>query len=192
MNQSDVQILREKTISRYVKALDAGNLDEIGSVLEIAEIDSELDHIISEINLAYAEELELSPISLEAEQVRELLKQHFPSSFGEPQDIPEITVGEVAAHIVASRTAPQAEKETSMKLLRIHIPLPDRLGLPEIRKLGQQFGFAVSERFLKLFREAAIQMSMGRGQAQMAAARRKAPRHRPASGRSGKENNDTK
>ncbi len=189
MNLPDMQTMREKIITRYVKALDTGDLDEIAVVLQITETDSDLDHIISEINLAYAEELEISPISLDAEQVRELLQQHFPSAFRESQDIPVLTVREVAAHLVANRMVTPADKETSLKLMRVHIPLPAWLSLPEIRKLGQQFGFSVSERFLKVFRNAAIQMSMGRGQAQMTAARRKTSRRHPRSDRSDKEKN---
>jgi hypothetical protein len=189
MNQPDVKKMREKTISRYVKALDSSDLDEIAAVLQIAETDSELDRIISEINLVYAEELGLSPVSLAAEKVRDLLQQHFPSSFGEPQGIPAITVSEVAAHLVANRMVTPADKETSLKLLRVQIPLPAWLSLPEIRKLGQQFGFSVSERFLKVFRDAAIQMSMGRGQAQMTAARRKSSRRHPSGDHSDQENN---
>lgn len=189
MNQPDVQMMREKTISRYVKALDAGDLDEIAMVLQIAEKDSGLDRIINEINLAYAEERGLSPISLAAEQIRSLLQQHFPSAYGDAQEIPEITVSEVAAHLVANRLVFSADKETSLNLLRVHVPLPAWLSLPEIRKLAQQFGFGVSERFLKVFRDTAIQMSMGRGQAQMAAARRKTSRRRFGAGRSDKDNN---
>jgi hypothetical protein len=65
--------------------------------------------------------------------------------------------------------------------------------LPEIRKLSQQLSFNVSERFLKLFRDAAIQMSMGRGQAQMAATRRKISRRYPHSGsRPDEGNHDSK
>ncbi|MCL4559885.1 MAG: hypothetical protein M1281_04615 [Chloroflexi bacterium] len=189
MNQPDVKKMREKTISRYVKALDSSDLDEIAAVLQISETDGELDRIISEINVAYAEELGLSPISLAAEQVRDLLQQHFPSAFGEPQEIPAITVSEVAAHLVANRMVAPADKETNLKLLRVHIPLPAWLSLPEIRMLGQQFGFNLSERFLKVFRDAAIQMSMGRGQAQMTAARRKTSRRRAGGDNSDKENN---
>lgn len=192
MNQPYSNAFREQSIARYVRALDSGNLDEIAAVLQIAEGDAELDRIIGEINWAYAEELELSSTSLESAQIRELLHKHFPSAFSESDEIPPLTVSEVAAHLVASRLVPAADQESSLKLLRVHIPLPAWLSLPEIRKFSQQFSFNVSERFLKVFRDAAIQMSMGRGQAQMAATRRKTARRYPRGGtRSKEENHDT-
>lgn len=193
MNQPYSKALLERSIDRYVKALDSGNLNEISAVLQIAEGDAELDRIIEEINSAYAEELGLSSISLESGQIRVLLQEHFPSAFGEaPDEIPPITVSEVAAHLAANRLIPPSDQENSLKLLRIHIPLPSWLSLPEIRKLSQQFGFNVSERFLKVFRDAAIQMSIGRGQAQMAATRRKTSHRYRGSARSNEENHDTK
>lgn len=193
MNQPYSKALLESSIARYVRALDAGNLDEIAAVLQIAEGDAELDRIIEEINWAYAEEMNLSPVSMESEKIRQLLHEHFPSAFMEIEEIPPITIGEVTAHIVANRLVPPSDQESSLKLLRVHIPLPAWLSLPEIRKLSHQLSFNVSERFLKVFRDAAIQMSMGRGQAQMAATRRKTSRRYPRSGaRSNEENHDAK
>jgi hypothetical protein len=192
MNQPDMQTMHEKTISRYVNALDARDLDEIAAVLQITELDSELDRIVTEITLAYAEELGLSPVSLDAEQIRDLLQQHFPSSFDDSQDIPVITVSDVAAHLVAKRLVPSDDKESSLKLIGVHLSLPGRLSLPEIRKLAQEFGFSVSERFLKVFRDAAIQMSMGHGQAQMVAARRKTSNRFSGNYRPDKDKNASK
>jgi hypothetical protein len=95
--------------------------------------------------------------------------------------------------LVANRLVPLSDKESSLKFLNVHQALPDWLSLPEIRKLIEKFGYKVSDRFLKAFREAAIQMSMGRGEAQMAATRRKISRHYPSRGTHGnEENNDSK
>lgn len=193
MNQQNSNALLERSIARYVRALDAGNLDEIAAVLEIAEGNAELDRIIGEINWSYAEELGLSAATLESEQVRDLLHEHFPSAFDETDEIPPLTVGEVAAHLVANRQVSPAEQENILKLLRVHMPLPTWLSLPEIRKLSQQLSVSLSDRLLKAFREAAIQMSMGRGQAQMAATRRKSYRRYPRKdAHSNEGENDTK
>ncbi len=54
-------ILREKLIYRYVQAMDQGDVEEIAIVLEAALNDSELDRIITEIDLAYQEEELLTP-----------------------------------------------------------------------------------------------------------------------------------
>jgi hypothetical protein len=173
MKQPNSRAFLERSIDAYIRALDSGDLDEIAAVLQVAEKDEELDKIIEEVNLAYAEEMELSSAHLESAQIRTLLQEHFPSAFGQFDENPPITVSEVAAHLVANRLVPSSDQESNLKLLSIHHILPDWLSLPEVRRFIQQFGFKGSERFLKAFRDAAIQMSMGRGQAQMAATRRK-------------------
>lgn len=188
MNQPNSKAQIERSITRYVRALDASNLDEIAEVLQIAEEDAELDRIIGEINEAYAEEIGLSVNSLDSEKVRKLLQENFLSVFSESIEISPITVGEVTAHLIANQLVPPADQENSLKLLHINIPLPKWLSLPEIRSLSHQLSLNVSERFLKAFRDAAIQMSMGRGQAQMTAARRKTS-CRPGNDRSNEENN---
>lgn len=188
MNQPNSKAQIERSITRYVRALDASNLDEIAEVLQIAEEDAELDRIIGEINWAYADEIGLSVNSVDSEKVRKLLQENFLSVFSESIEISPITVGEVTAHLIANQLVPPADQENSLKLLHINIPLPKWLSLPEIRSLSHQLSLNVSERFLKVFRDAAIQMSMGRGQAQMTAARRKTS-CRPGNDRSNEENN---
>ncbi len=47
---------REKAIHRYIQALDKGDMDGVSEVLDAALSDSELERIITEINLAYHEE----------------------------------------------------------------------------------------------------------------------------------------
>ena len=193
MNQPYSRASLESSIDRYIRALDSGDLDEIAKVLQIAEKNEELDHIIEEVNWAYAEEMRLSSISLESSQIRTLLQEHFPSAFGQPNENPPITVSEVAAHLVANRLVPPSDEESNLRLLSIHHDLPDWLSLPDVRKFIQQFGFKVSERFLKVFRETAIQMSMGRGEAQMAATRRsRSRRPPPRQAHTSEENDDSK
>ena len=193
MKQPYSRAFLERSIDRYIRALDSGDLEEIGTVLQIAEEANELDQIIEEINWAYAEEMGLSSMSLESAQIRTLLQEHFPSAFGQPSENHPITVSEVAAHLVANRLVPPSDQESSLKFLNVHHALPDWLSLPEIRKLIQKFGYKVSERFLKVFRDAAIQMSMGRGEAQMAATRRKTSRRYPHRGaHTNEKDNDSK
>ena len=190
MKQPYSRAFLERSIDRYIRALDSGDLDEIAIVLQSAERDDELDQIIEEVNLAYAEEMGFSSASVESAQIRTLLKEHFPSAFGQLGKNQPITVSEVAAHLVAKRLVPPSEQESNSKLLNVHQTLPDWLSLPEIRKLINQFGFEISERFLKVFHDAAIQMSMGRGQAQMAATRRNKSRRYPRRDAQKDEQND--
>lgn len=193
MKQTYSRTFLERSIDRYIRAMDSGDLDEIAIVLRIAEENNELDQIIEEINWAYAEDMGLSSMSLESAQIRTLLQEHFPSAFGQPGEKTLITVSEVTAHLVANRLVLPSDQESSLKFLNVHHALPSWLSLPEIRKLIQQFGYTVSDRFLKAFRDAAIQMSMGRGEAQMAATRRKTSRPYPSRGtHRNEENNDSK
>lgn len=56
MQQPSVDKEREKAVYQYVTALDRGDMEGIGAVLEADVNDSELERIIREINLAYQEE----------------------------------------------------------------------------------------------------------------------------------------
>ena len=100
MKQPYSRAFLERSIDRYIRALDSGDLDEIAIVLQSAERDDELDQIIEEVNLAYAEEMGFSSASVESAQIRTLLQEHFPSAFGQLGKNQPITVSEVAAHLV--------------------------------------------------------------------------------------------
>ncbi len=50
---------REVAIHKYIRALDAGDEEVIAAVLELAIHDSDLNHILCEIDTAFAEELNL-------------------------------------------------------------------------------------------------------------------------------------
>lgn len=173
MNQQLFSLRREQAIHRYVRAVDAGDLEEISAVLRQAETDAELDRLIIEINQSFAEDMGLSSEAQDAELVRLLARQHLSSAFQEDEPDAPLIVSEVAARMVSERVVPTADLETGRRLLAVHIPLPGWLSLAEVRKLAEKLRFPASDRFWKVFRETAIQMTMGRGQAQMAATRRK-------------------
>ncbi|MDD5368545.1 MAG: hypothetical protein PHQ40_05635 [Anaerolineaceae bacterium] len=173
MTQHNNTYSRDRAIDQYVRALDTGDLDGVLAVLQLAQVDAELDRQLMEINQAYAEEIGLSPLSEKAEEIRQLLRTHLPSAFIEPEETDEaLTVGEVAASLVGDRTIPEADRELSRRLIDIRVALPEWLGFADIVKLGEQLRIRASERFWDTFRDKAIQIMMGRGQAQMAAARR--------------------
>ena len=192
MKHTNASISRDQLVSRYVRALDNGDMEIVGQVLGIAETDSVLDQIIAEINLSIADELGLSGVSTQVTQVSNLLHEHLSSAFTEHQDDAPILVSEVTARLVAERNVPDLDQEKIWDLLHIQLPLPKWLSLPEIRKLSQQFGVSVSERFLKVFRDTAIQMSMGRGEAQMAATRLKQARSHGVGSQTNEDNHDSK
>lgn len=186
---------REKAIFRYIQALDRGNIEGLGAVLEVALNDPELERIIREINLAYQEEEQITPIVTDAQVVRDLLHQHLHSAFANedrPLDDVEnivstedadllisalgedtLTVGDVARSLQESKDVPLAERDNIAKLLGSSVPLPASLSIHAIRELALQLKINASDRFLDIFRDAAIMLGIGRSQskAQLAAAR---------------------
>ena len=155
-------------VYRYVTALDGGNLDEIELILKVAQDDAELDRVLSEINQAYAEEMGLTPMSQTFEKVRAIAAQYFGGTL--EIDWTPITVGDVAARMTSDQEIPKNLRETSKSLLHNSTTLPEMLGLREIQKLAGKIKIA-DEKFWRSFRDFALQMMMGRGQAQMVATR---------------------
>jgi len=155
-------------VYRYATALDAGRLDEIETILKVAQDDVGLDQIISEINQVYAEEMGLTPMAQAVEKVRRMVAKYF----NDPLEIEltPLTIGDVAARMTSDQELPKNLRETSKFLLRNPTTLPEMLGLREIRKLAAKIKI-VDDKFWRSFRETALQMMMGRGQAQMVATR---------------------
>lgn len=172
-NQSQVPASRDRTIHLYVQAMDQGDIDTIIRILEMAMDDHELDHAIAEINLAIEEEEMLSPLANDAQLVRDLIDKYLPSS--KPIDLAEqeaLTVRDVAAQMQAKHNVPVADQQAHQELLGKSIELPGWLSIQEIKRLAHELQIQASDRFWKSFRDTAIMMGMGKGQAQMAATRR--------------------
>lgn len=167
-------IRREKLIYRYIQAMDRGDVEEIAAVLEAALDDPELDRIITEIDLAYQEEEQLTPIAQDAELVRKLIREHLSSAFQtEESDDKPLTVGEVAARLKADRKVPEADEETNRLLLTSSKSIPTWLSGKAIKKLAEELGVTASKHFWRVFKDTAITLNMGRShsQAQLLAAR---------------------
>lgn len=75
MQHSKVEKEREKAIFQYVKALDRGDTEGIGTVLQAAENDPKLERIIREINLAYQEEEQV--VTVKEEQAYDNYTEQF-------------------------------------------------------------------------------------------------------------------
>jgi hypothetical protein len=172
MNNYFVDINRQKAIQRYVSALDEGDLDNVALVLELAAEDPILDQMIIEINQSIEQEEELTDFAKDAEIVRSLVHQHFASELIDNNLERPLTVGEVVARMQADRNVPTLDQSVHQNLLRLAIPLPEFLSIQAIRKLATNLQVNASERFWRSFRDTAIKMGIGRGQAQMAAARK--------------------
>jgi hypothetical protein len=187
---------REKTIHLYVQALDQGDMEVVAQILDTACDDPELERIITEINSAYQEEEQLTPIATDAEIIRNLLHKHLHSAFEIIQeeekplifeDIDEeekpVTVGDVVKRLHDINRVPSIDKDIISKLIDSSIPLPVKLSIQGVRQLAVELGINPSERFLDMFRDTAITLSMGRSQnrAQLAAAREQKSRYKTTS-----------
>lgn len=192
-NQHISFISREKAIHFYIQALDQGDMEVVAQILESACDDPELERIITEINSAYQEEEQLTPIATDADLIRDLLRKHLTSAFetikeeekplnfedfDEQEEEKPLTVGDIAKRLQDTNRIPSADKHMMSKLLGSTVPLPVKLSIQAVRQLAVELGITVSERFLDIFRDTAITMTMGRShsRAQLAAAREQ--RHR--------------
>lgn len=193
MQKHNTDLSREKAIHRYIQALDQGDMEGVAAVLEAALDDPELERIITEINLAYQEEEQLTPIANNAQLIRDLIRKHLHSAFENYEEkkpltirdvVPEeeekpLTVGDVAKCLQESNRVPSAERDTLRSLLGSSVPLPTSLSIRAVRQLAAQLRIKASERFLDIFRDTAIMLSMGRShsKAQLAAAREQRGRY---------------
>ena len=176
MNNNFVTTNHQKAIQRYINALDMGNIDEVLIVLEEAAEDPALDHMIVEVNQAIEQEEGLTPFAEDAEFVRNLIQKHFNNVQFVESDGREITIGDVAARMQTDRSVPISDQAIHEKLVHLTAPLPEILNIQAIRKLAYKLQITASEKFWRVFRDTAIMMGIGRGQAQMAAARKQKER----------------
>lgn len=175
MNRDFIANKREKAVQRYISALDSGNLDDVFLVLEEATSDPVLDQMIIDVNQAIEQEEGLTPFAKDASLVQGLIQAHF----AQPEileDERQITVGDVAARMQADHKIPVPDQEIHKHLLKLSTPLPDTLNIQAIRKLAGSLQISASEKFWRVFRDTAIMLGIGRGQAHMAATRKQAKR----------------
>jgi hypothetical protein len=171
-NDHERATLREKAIYRYVEALDRAELEIVAEVIGLAIDDPELSQAIIEVNSAFQQEMQLTPLSADAEIVRTLIHEHLRSGeLAHNENLP-LTVGEVAAKLKADRRVPFTEERVNHLLLNNQQPLPALLSFEATKQIGKDLGIDASDRFWRAFRDAAITLSMGRGrESQLLAAR---------------------
>lgn len=165
---------QEIAILNYIQALDEGDMEAVAAILEAAVNDPELDRLITEIDLFYQEEQQLTPIAIDAQQVRDWLRKHLRSAFETPVDTSKpLTVGDVASRLKDEPKLLPMERKVIELLINNTKELPTSLGVSAVKKLGEELEIEASDRFWRSFRAKAIFMRMGRShdQAQLAAAR---------------------
>lgn len=179
MEQSLLPNSNRWMINQYIHALDSGDLDNIEQILQTAQHDAELDRLIGKINEEYASELGLTPLAKTSLKVQEFLEKYFTQE-EMAVDLQPLTVGDVAARMTGDQELPKAHRELGKSLINNPLVLPEWLSLQAVRQIGAKLKL-IDERFLRAFRDTALQMMMGRGQAQMAATRAKRPGRRAIS-----------
>ncbi len=181
------ELAREKTVFQYNTALERGDFETVAALLAEAESDALLEQMILEVNEVLAEECVQSQalqmtLAEDAEQVRQIIGECLTSAIPMEEDdlvnLPPLTVSTVFAQMQEdSSLQPQIRKDAAVvqQTLRPHdVPLPSDLTQRNVRQLFRELGIAVEARLEKVFRQAAIFLSMGREQqmAQLAATRR--------------------
>lgn len=174
---------RERALYQYSSALLRGDFDTIDAVLATAESDSVLAGMILELDRAYEEE-QAREAQFEQDKtiVSSLLKQHLTSSDpAEPEEVPEVTVGEVVSRLHADRAIPKADLLVSQKLQNSSIPVPHSPSARSLKELAASLALPLSERFWKVFRDTAILLGLRTSQQLNYAAARKQRAQRPSS-----------
>lgn len=184
MHNTLSQSEREKALDQYIRALDRGDMDEISRVLGMAELDAELDRLITDLHIAYEAEL-VASAEQDTRLVRSMLEKHFGDAIDEgPRGNRALTVGDVAARLEGERQVPASDIETNRRLLTSTLTLPGNLGTNAIRELSRALGATASERYWRAFRNTAITMQMA---AQQGAASELAAARQQKTGRKGKD-----
>jgi hypothetical protein len=174
-------LLREKALYRYMDAFERGDFEYMAQILKQAELDSELETLLWDVQAAYLVEQEAEREENDILLVRQLLQKHLPSGFITEQnieEIPPLTVSDVIARMQADEAMKGPIKQELQRVVRqlsrSTVPLPQNMGLHGIRALFSQLGLSASKQLQKLFSETALFLSAGRaqGMSQLAATRR--------------------
>jgi uncharacterized protein YicC (UPF0701 family) len=170
---------RERTLYRYLSALERGDFDTVTAVLSEAEHDAALEQMILETNEALSDECRAAIELSDEKLINQLVRQHMPSAVAnaEEDELPApVTVGDVMARLKSdvetTRDIRQEMDEVGRRLDRLDQALPDNLNLRSVREFLGRLGLSASQSFQKVFRETAIFLSMGREQRVLAATRR--------------------
>ncbi len=164
----DSDYVRERALYRYSAALERGDLNAVDAVLREAEGDAALESAVNELNALYAEADDARVQEQNVATVSRMLSKHLAAAraVAEPAELPPLTVGAVAARVqedVTRQGRGDADVlSVTQKLSGEQTPLPGDLSAPSVRRLFHQLGIDVSDRFRKLFRQRAIDLSMGR------------------------------
>ena len=178
---------RELLLLRYTDALSNGDLESLGSILEQAMNDPELEKSLWETHLALGEEIRLEETQAISEQLKRdsefvgaMAASHFAPSdnsisqvFPQNEELYPVTVAEVAANL--RDRVDTNSRDLLRKIEHSTAPLGEDVSPRGLRTLLANLGIEnVSKKFLRAFQDAGMTLGMQRqGQAfQLAATRR--------------------
>lgn len=157
---------RELAFQRYLNALEHGDDETVEAVLSLAAQDAALCERIGAANEALWKEMapQLTPeIAPHAQIVEDLARKHLPLAFEEPQPR-ALTFGEAAQELAKRREISAGDLQLSKQMSNDGTPLPPRLSLPEIRKIGRALAEgmgltgATNDRFWRELHGAAVRL----------------------------------
>lgn len=179
MTEPERTIDWETTALRYLDALDAGDAAALAELWEQAAINPRLEQVLVELTDGLADEEAFDPAwQADAESVRSLVREHLSSGLPSEDDLPRLTVREVASQLqkesVIGKRFTASDQVANSRLLAETTPLPDELGLPSFEKWKTSLDISASAQYWRAFRQAAVLLAMGRCQraGELAAARR--------------------
>lgn len=182
MRDRETQRRLDAIAMRYLTAVEAGDLDTIGTLWLEAETDVELGEMLHNLNAELVSEYDAEETAKVAGAIESAIEKHMPSAEVVRPHSGPLTVAEVAEHL--RRNPPRGMTTDDLKandLLRASTEVvPAELGLMKVVSWGRKFGSA-SEGYWEAFREAALLLRMRRESAenyQMAARPTKPPKPR--------------
>lgn len=186
MSRHSDRYWRERAGLRYLDALDAGDLDAVAALWDEAAGDPDLEALLRELDDGlYAEEGPGAVFRVDAARIADLARQCFPGAFpAEEGPAGPLTAAEVARRLEAEpefRRLVAADRLAHARLLAEAASLPDRLGLPHLKRWGAASGIAASRHYWDAFLRVAISERMARCQREgrLAAARPASPSPKP-------------
>ncbi len=177
---------REKAVYLYFRALERGDNEAMARILKQAENDAQLDAMIWQGHQLELTERDASEQKEAAETLVDALEEAFPGKvLQSPEPVfeapPPLTLANVAARLQSDESAQgnliseHADRNALNQLSQMHEQcLPPRLTPRHLKKLFAQLGLQTTQRFQEQFKEAAVFLSMGRGQSTYLAATRSA------------------
>jgi len=173
---NDRSLTIDQYSDRFMKALDAGDLQSLAWLWDEAYQQPELAALFVDMMNEAAREIEPEDgWRSEIDKVQLLIAQHLSTPIVEEPG--PVTAADVAARLQADRMLsglPDDDVQTNTRLLVDATPVPEHLGAPQLERWLTGLNISASPRYWKQFRKAAVLLQMSRCQqgAKLQAARR--------------------